>query len=83
MKGYMVALLEVMMFSVAATAVRVLLPALGTCGLVMYYWFAFTVLTGYWESVYVRNYDYVTDYADTLLENKESVWTKDYPLYTA
>lgn len=81
MKGYIVALLEVLMFSVIATAVRTLLPALGTCGLVMYYWFTFTVLTGYWESVYVRNYDYVSDYADTLLVNKESVWTKDYPWY--
>lgn len=80
-KGYQVALLEILLFGLGAYAAQQYLTPLQAMGGLMYYWFCFTTLTGYWESVYIRTYDEIASFAQKLVENKQSVWTMDVPLY--
>lgn len=78
MKGYDLALLEVAIFYLCAHVARLHLPQLSLLNPVMYYWFCFTVLTGFWEYIYVTNYDSIANRAEWLKENHDSVWNMDY-----
>lgn len=42
------------------------------------YWLGFTVLTGFWEIIYLSNRREINDHANDLIANNESVWTKKY-----
>jgi len=44
------------------------------------YWLGFTVLTGFWELVYVSNRKEIDSYANHLIENKQTVWKNTYGL---
>lgn len=47
---------------------------------VVSYWLGFTVLTGYWEIVYLSNRNKINEYAKYLISSNESVWTNKYEL---
>jgi hypothetical protein len=81
MKGYNIALLEILLFFVTAYTVRTYITDLQQFGPVMYYWFCFTTLTGLWEVVFVVNYDTIATMAKNLVTMKKSVWTMNFPLY--
>ncbi len=80
MKGFVVALLEITLFFLTSALARWYLDPLQSLGWIMYYWFCFTILTGYWESVYITNFHSIAAYADQLVKNHESVWFLDYPI---
>ena len=44
------------------------------------YWLGFTVLTGFWEIVYLSNRRSINNYAKELISSNTSVWTNEYPL---
>ena len=44
------------------------------------YWLGFTVLTGFWEIVYLSNRKEIDLYACYLIENKQTVWKNKYGL---
>ncbi len=44
------------------------------------YWLGFTVLTGFWEIVYLSNRRSINNYAKELISSNTSVWTNRYPL---
>jgi len=44
------------------------------------YWLGFTVLTGFWEVVYLSNRKEIDLYANYLIENKQTVWKNKYGL---
>lgn len=79
MKGYAIALLEVSLFAVWASVARICLPNLQLLDPIMYFWFCFTVLTGYWEFTYVTNYDFIARFAQGLAHSGQSVWSMDFP----
>jgi hypothetical protein len=81
MKGYLVALTEILLFFLTASSARSAYPDLNKFSPVTYYWFCFTVLTGIWEMVYISNYDKIAHFADKLVQKKETVWTMDFPVY--
>lgn len=80
-KGYIIALLELMLFGLGAYTARKYVTGLDRVDSVAYYWLCFTVLTGFWEAVYVSMYRKVTTYAALLIKTKKSVWTQDYAWY--
>jgi hypothetical protein len=45
-----------------------------------YYWFTFIILTGFWELVYLTNYEYTNQLSHQLINSGEHVWTKKYSL---
>ena len=47
---------------------------------IIYYWLAFTIMTGIWEIFFVLNYNLITNYALELINNNEHVWTNNYNL---
>ena len=75
-KGYVGALLEVLLFGVVtySTSSWFAMPAL------QYYWYCFTVLTAFWEFIYVTEYGAIVNYAKGLLQRHEHVWTMTFPL---
>ena len=77
-KGYVGAAIEMILFASVAYLLRVG-PLKGLAG-VHYYWFCFTILTAYWEIVFVHWYNYVALYAHALKEANQSVWTTYYPI---
>ena len=80
-KGYVIALLEIAMFAILSSMAQMYITPLQKMSGVMYYWFCFSVLTGFWEAVYVSCYDQVASLATQLVKTKKSVWTESYPLY--
>lgn len=46
----------------------------------MYYWFCFSVLTGFWECVYVTQFLKVVKTSQILVETNTHVWTNSYGL---
>lgn len=76
-KGWKIALAEVALFFLGAHMFR------GTDDLssLNYYWFCFTSLVGFWEYVYISNFNEVSAIAEKLVLEKKSVWFSDYPLY--
>ena len=44
------------------------------------YWLGFTVLTGFWEVVYLSNRKEIDSYANYLVKNKQTVWKNTYGL---
>jgi hypothetical protein len=46
---------------------------------IAYYWFTFTVLTGFWEYTYLTNYEYISnELAAELVKNHTHVWFNKY-----
>lgn len=68
------------MFGLVSYLFRRNSASLGEMDPLMYYWFCFTTLTGFWESVYLTNYNEVAQYAAVLVETKKSVWTSLFPI---
>lgn len=81
MKGYGVALIELMLFFVGATLARSYISQLQILSPLMYYWFCFTTLTGLWEYVFVTNYTVVVRYSRQLVANTKHVWDTEYPWF--
>lgn len=80
MKGYIGAVLELLLFLAGATYVRAQVPVFEDVPYLMYFWYCFTVLTGFWEFNYVTGYQSVVQMADKLVETKTHVWSSDYPV---
>ena len=46
-----------------------------------YYWFIFTMFTGFmWELAFVSQYKSVNDYSECLIQNNQTVWLNKYSL---
>lgn len=79
-KGYVGAALEVFFFGILAHIIRGVVPGFKSVDLLTYYWFSFTVLTGFWESVYITHYDTISSNAQVLIRKNQHVWTNFYGL---
>ena len=45
-----------------------------------YYWLCFTILTGFWEMIYILQHNYVINLSENLLSKREHVWLTDFDL---
>ena len=79
MKGYIGALLElVLFFGVYGFIVNN--TTLSTIEKISCYWLGFTVLTGLWEIVYLTSRNQVNIYSQQLIKTMTHVWTNNYGL---
>jgi hypothetical protein len=74
------ALMELLLFYLSAHWLRSTNNNLQKIDVVSYYWLCFTVLTGFWESVYILCYGKVVTYASQLREKDQHVWKLEYPV---
>lgn len=79
--GWEIALMEVGLFGLISYLIRDNIQNLQAMHPLMYYWYCFTTLTGFWECVYIRDYKTIVQYAGTLVETGRSVWTMKFPVY--
>ena len=77
LEGYGLALLEIFLFFLISSGIKNH-QQLQLIKAPVYYWLMFTVLTGFWELFFVKNYNQVIDKAQHLLTGKEHVWTNKY-----
>lgn len=78
--GWIGALLEVSLFLLAFGNIVSFSDSLQQIDPLVSYWLGFTVLTGYWEIVYLTNRNEINEYANHLVSENKSVWTNKYPL---
>ena len=76
MKGYFVALLELLFFFMGSFSIRKTFTQLQTVNKVTYYWIMMTVLTGIWELAFLFNYNEVSALSHELINDNNHVWTK-------
>lgn len=79
MKGYIGALLELILFFLSYGYV-VNNTSLSSIEKVSCYWLGFTVLTGFWEVIYLTNRKKVNSYSQRLIKTNSHVWTNNYGL---
>jgi hypothetical protein len=79
-KGYVGAILVLMSFAGISYLVRVNVDKFMDFDTVMYYWFCFCILTGFWELVYLSCYKHISHYARYLIKHNKSVWTERYKI---
>lgn len=79
-KGWIGALLEVSLFMTIFGNIRESNTNLNEIDPFVSYWLGFTVLTGFWELVYLSNRKSINKYSTNLVLTNESVWTRDFNL---
>jgi hypothetical protein len=78
--GYELALIEVSIFFFISYTLKNLLHNLRKINCLTYYWSMFTILTGFWELSFIKNYNQVYNVSTQLIHNKEHVWENKYSL---
>lgn len=79
-KGYIIALLELLGFGLLSHHIKESNDSLQTMNPIAYYWMMFTILTGFWEYVFVSNYETVVTVAKQYISTKQHTWTNNYDL---
>jgi len=77
-KGYTGALFELFLFFKLFSNIMNYSESFKSINPIVSYWLGFTVLTGFWELVYVTNKKEINEYANHLIANNKSVWFSDY-----
>ena len=78
MKGYVIGIIELLLYFVGSITLRKYYPILKTINKATYFWVMMTILTGIWEMAYISNYMNVSKMANKLIETNTHVWTNNY-----
>ena len=79
LSGLFIGLIEIVLFILISFSVRhTHKDNLYSINSWTYYWLMMTILTGFWELVFVLNYNNINKISQQLIENKETVWTNKY-----
>lgn len=78
--GVAIGCIELLIFFIISHKVKQCNFQLQSINSVSYYWFMLTILTMIWEIAFISNYDNVSNYSNTLIQNKEHVWTNKYSI---
>ena len=78
--GWIGSLLEIAFFLNTFKNIIELNPELQKLNPIVSYWLGFTVLTGFWELVYISNRKEINAYSNILVLNDKSVWTNKYSI---
>jgi len=81
MNGISIAIIEVLLFLYASFKFKETWNnELTGINVISYYWYMFTILVGFWEYVYITNYDSVTQMAKNYIKTKKHTWTNNYDI---
>mgnify|MGYP006085678531 CR=1 FL=1 len=75
--GTVIGILEIFYFILISYNIKIYFN-IGNIDTISYYWLMITILTGFWEYIYITNYDKVIKIANNFLENNTHVWTNKY-----
>jgi len=78
--GTSIGICEILLFIYFTNYLKFYNPKLEILDNLSYYWLCMTILTGFWESVYIYNIKKIIKYSYSLLENNKHVWTNKYNL---
>tara|TARA_B110000208_G_C11763202_1_gene427674 strand:+ start:1359 stop:1997 length:639 start_codon:yes stop_codon:yes gene_type:complete len=78
--GTSIGICEILIFIYFSNLIKYYNPKLENLDNLSYYWLCMTVLTGFWESVYIYNIKKIIKYSHSLLENNKHVWDNKYNL---
>jgi hypothetical protein len=78
MKGYIVALIEILLFTIGSITLRNIYPKLKNINTIIYFWVMLTILTGLWEISFIYNYKEVTYLANDLITTNTHTWNNNY-----
>ena len=78
MKGYIVALIEILLFTMGSITLRNIYPKLKNINTIIYFWVMLTILTGLWEISFISNYKEVTYLANELITTNKHTWSNNY-----
>ncbi len=79
-KGIILALLEVIGFGWVSHHIKETHTQFQSINPICYYWMMFTILTGFWEAIFVSHYKEVVTTAQRYITSNEHTWTNSYDL---
>jgi len=80
MKGYVIGILEILLYFIGSITLLNLSSSLKTINKPTYFWVMMTILTGLWEIAYISNYMNVTKMSEELIQTNTHTWTNNYDI---
>lgn len=80
MKGYIIGILEILLYFIGSITVRLYFTNLTSINKPTYFWVMMTILTGLWEISYISNYNEVANISSKLIETNTHTWTNNYDI---
>ena len=80
MKGYVIGILEILLYFIGSITLLNLFPQLKKINKGTYFWVMMTILTGVWEIAYISNYMNVTKMSQELIQTNTHTWTNNYDI---
>jgi len=80
MKGYVIGILEILLYFIGSMTLLNLCSSLKTINKPTYFWVMMTILTGVWEIAYISNYMNVTKMSEELIQTNTHTWTNNYDI---
>ena len=80
MKGYIIGILEILLYFIGSITVRLYFTNLSSINKPTYFWVMMTILTGLWEISYISNYNEVANISSKLIETNTHTWTNNYDI---
>jgi hypothetical protein len=80
MKGYVIGILEILLYFIGSITVRLYFTNLKSINKATYFWIMMTILTGLWEISYLSNYNEVANISSNLIETNKHTWTNNYDI---
>jgi len=80
MKGYVIGIIEILLYFIVSISIRQCSTNLKNINKATYFWVMMTILTGIWEISYISNYNEVTCMANSLIVNDQHTWTNNYDI---
>lgn len=78
--GIGIGIIEICIYLFISFLVRSYIKPLQDINILTYYWLTMTVLTGFWESVYIDKYNKVVNMAQEYINEKKHTWTNEYTI---
>ena len=80
MKGYIIGIIEIILFFIGSIFLREQYSSFQTINKAIYFWVMMTILTGIWEIAYLSNFYEVSIMSKNLIKNNEHTWTNDFDI---
>lgn len=78
--GWAIGAIEVLLYFLASYKLKKLNVNLKNMDCITYYWMTMTILTMFWEIIFVSNYSSIILYAKQLIDTNTHVWTNKYDI---
>lgn len=80
LSGIGIGIIEIVLYLFISYLVKINVSHLNEINLFTYYWLTMTVLTGFWEYIYISNYKKIVSNTHLLIKNKQHTWTNKFTL---